>query len=258
MDAYVIRIDYQRRELAFFDKTYEYAGAGDVLSCDANFNIPVVDARIDGEVARVGLDTGARTSVVLYAGFLAEHHVRERYQPKYSGITGWGIGGPIRTDLARIDSVTLGRSEIRNPVARFTLMKTGLTAGNTLAAIVGPGILDRFVMIVDMPWNRVILEKRGDLAKSDVYDRSGMWIGQKDANTFTVLDVIAGSPAAQAGFAAGDEIVKVGDAPAARLVLPDVRERFRTEPDGTVIVMKTRRNGKAIDRRLVLRDYLSV
>jgi hypothetical protein len=257
MDAYVIRIDYRRRQLAFFDKSYNYDGNGDALTCDPNFNIPVVDGKIDGQPARLGLDTGARTSIVLYAGFIAEHHVRERYQPKYSGITGWGIGGPIRTDLARIGSVTLGHSEIASPVARFTLMKTGLTAGNTLSAIVGPGILHRFVVYLDLPRDRVILEPTSDLSKPDVYDRSGMWIGQKDSDAFVVLDVMSASPAAAAGFAVGDEIVQVGDVSARKLLLPEVRERFRTEPDGTVIFMKTHRDGKSVDRRLVLRDFLN-
>ncbi len=256
MEAYVIRIDYERRELTFFDKSYEYRGSGEVLATDENFDIPVVRGKIDGAEARLGLDTGARTSIVLYAGFLAEHRVRERYQPKFSGITGLGIGGPIRTDLARIDNVTLGSAQVRGPVARFTLMKTGLTTSNLISALIGPDVLKRFIFIVDAPRNRVILEKSSAFSAAEVYDRSGMWIGQeKDA--FVVLDVMKGSPADAAGLMVDDRIVAVNGEAAKRLLLPDVRERFRTAPEGTAIVMRTERNGKRENRRLVIRDFLA-
>lgn len=255
MDQYVIRIDYRQRELAFYDKTFEYSGGGDVLPCDDGFNIPVVAGAIDGVPARLGLDTGARTSIVLYGGFIADNRLREKYQPKFSGITGWGIGGPIRTDLVPIDNVTLGSATIRHPVARFTLMKTGLTAGNRLSALIGPDILKRFIVYVDMPRNRVILEKGPLFEQPEVYDRSGMWIGQ-EKNAFAVLDVMPGSPAAKAGFAKGDRILAVDDTPASKLLLPVVRERFRTEPDGAAIVMLTERDGSRASRRLILRDFL--
>lgn len=256
MEAYVIRIDYQRRELTFFDQSYEYRGSGEILATDEDFHIPVVRGRIDGAEARLGLDTGARTSIVMYAGFLAEHRVRERYRPKFSGITGWGIGGPIRTDLARIDSVTLGSAQVRRPVARFTLMKTGLTASNRISALIGPDLLKRFILFVDAPRNRVILEKSTAFGAAEVYDRSGMWIGQeKDA--FVVLDVMKDSPAHAAGLVIGDRILAIGGEATKRLLLPDVRERFRSEPEGTVIVMTTERNGKRVNRRLVIRDFLA-
>lgn len=256
MDAYVIRIDYQRRELAFFDKSYEYHGPGDILAADENFNIPVVAGKIDDVDARLGLDTGARTSIVLYAGFIAEQRVRERYQPKFSGITGWGIGGPIRSDLVRIGSVALGSAQIRQPVARLTLMKTGLTTGNQISALIGPDILRRFVLYVDMPRNRVIFEKSPDFTAAEVYDRSGMWIGQ-DGDAFVVMDVMKGTPADAAGLAVGDRIVRVDRKATAQLLLPEVRNRFRREPSGTTIVLTTERGGKRADRKLVLRDFLA-
>ncbi len=255
MDQYVIRIDYRQRELAFYDQAFEYSGSGDVLTCDEGFNIPVVAGAVDGIPARLGLDTGARTSIVLYGGFIAENHLREKYQPKFSGITGWGIGGPIRTDLVPIDNVTLGSATIRHPVARFTLMKTGLTAGNRLSALIGPDILKRFIVYVDMPHHRMILEKGPLFDQPEVYDRSGMWIGQEQG-AFVVLDVMPGSPASKAGFAKGDRILAVDATPASKLLLPQVRERFRTEPEGAAIVMITERDGNRSSRRLVLRDFL--
>ncbi|HJQ39177.1 MAG TPA: aspartyl protease family protein [Thermoanaerobaculia bacterium] len=256
MEAYVIRIDYQRRELTFFDKSYEYRGSGEIVVTDEAFDIPVIRGRIDGAEARLGLDTGARTSIVLYAGFLAEHRIRERYQPKFSGITGWGIGGPIRTDLARIDSVTLGTAQVRRPVARFTLMTTGLTTSNAISALIGPDLLKRFILIVDAPRNRVIFEQSSAFGAAEIYDRSGMWIGQeKDA--FVVLDVMKGSPADAAGLMVDDRILAIDGKIAKRLLLPDVRERFRTDPEGTVIVMMTERGGKRVTRKLVVRDFLA-
>lgn len=251
MDRYVIRVDYQRRELTFFPRAFAYKGPGAVLECESNMSIPTITGTIDGEAARLGLDTGARTSILVYGGFIEQHHLRARYRPRFSGITGWGIGGPIRSDVVRIGSVGVAGATIKGPVARFTLMTSGLTSGDRLSALAGPDILKRFVTYFDMPHHRVILERSPAFSAPETYDRSGMWIGEDDRG-FVVLDVMRGSPADVAKFSVGDHITAVDGVPVSKLLLPRVRERFRDEPDGTRIAMRIGDSTKT----LVLADFL--
>lgn len=251
LDRYIIRVDYQKRELTFYPATFVYEGGGVVLGCEPGMSIPTVKGTIDGTPARFGLDTGARTSIVVYGGYIEEYHLRERYRPRFSGITGWGIGGPIRSDVVRIGSVGLAGSTIKAPVARFTLMKTGLTAGNRLSALIGPDILKRFVTYFDMRNERVILERSPAFSAPETYDRSGMWVGQDDRG-FVVLDVMRGSPADAAHFAPRDHITAIDGVPASKLLLPTVRERFRNDPDGARITMRV----GDVTKTLVLSDFL--
>jgi hypothetical protein len=250
-DRYVIRVDYQRRELTLYPPSFAYKGGGAIVECEPNMSIPTVKGTIDGEAARFGLDTGARTAIIVYAGFIEDHHLRSRYRPRFSGITGWGIGGPIRSDVVRLGSVGLAGAAIQAPVARFTLMKSGLTSGNRLSALVGPDILKRFVAYFDMPHNSVILERSTAFSAAGTYDRSGMWIGEDDRG-FVVLDVMRGSPADAAKFSVGDHITEVDGVPVSKLLLPTVRERFREQPDGTRIAMRVGDSTKT----LVLADFL--
>ena len=44
----------------------------------------------------------------------------------------------------------------------------------------------------------------------DAYDRSGMWLGLFDRDTFEVIDIVRDGPAAKAGIRVGDHVTRVG------------------------------------------------
>jgi C-terminal processing protease CtpA/Prc len=82
-----------------------------------------------------------------------------------------------------------------------------------------------------------------------------MWMGQ-DGEGFRVLDVIADGPASRAGLAAGDVVTSVDGVRVDRLLLPDVRMRFRTDPAGTRVRLGLRSGERAREVTLVLRDLV--
>ena len=92
---------------------------------------------------------GARSALLLFGPFVEKHGLRAKYAPKIEGITGWGIGGPVRSQVARVGRLTLGAVEVRDLVARLSLQRAGVLATGETAALVGPDVLSQFTLVVD-------------------------------------------------------------------------------------------------------------
>jgi hypothetical protein len=154
-ENYVVRHDYQNKELTLYDpKTYVYSGSGEPIPFERQGNIPVIRARLDGIVGRFGVDTGARSALILYGPFAVDHHLAEKYQPKFQGVSGWGLGGPVRSFMVRSQSLTIGQFELHGLIARLSLNKSGATAGSSKAGLIGPDVLKQFTFICDYARHR--------------------------------------------------------------------------------------------------------
>ena len=120
-ERYVIRIDYQRKVLTFTPPSQYVAPAeATAVRFDLPAQIPVVEAELDGVRGRFGVDTGARSSLLVYRPFAEEHKPREKYGAHVEGVTGWGIGGPIRSLLVRSKDFSLGGFDVKGSVVRLS------------------------------------------------------------------------------------------------------------------------------------------
>jgi hypothetical protein len=234
---FVVRHDYVRKVLTFtLPDRFNYQGAGVIVPFDLPRQIPVVDAELDGIRGKFGVDTGARSSLLLYTPFVEQNHLKEKYSAHLEGVTGWGIGGPVRSLLARAKELRIGKVVVRDPVVRLSTQKQGLTTSSAMAGLIGPDILSQFDVTFDYSRSRIIFEKNSQYGRGDSYDRAGLWMGQKGEH-FIAVDVIAGGPAAAAGVHQGDTILAIDGTDTAKLVLPDVREKIRREPVGTEVTL---------------------
>jgi len=226
-ERYVIRIDYLRRVLTFTPPSQYVVPAGaTVVRFDLPRQIPVVDAELDGVRGRFGVDTGARSSLLVYRPFAEEHKLREKYGAHVEGVTGWGIGGPIRSLLVRSKDFSVGGFDVKGSVVRLSTQAAGATTSSAMAGLIGPDILMRFVVTFDYSRRQMVLEKSKDFARVDSYDRAGVWMGQ-DGQSFFAVDVVAGGPADVAGIQKGDRLLEIDGVSTSKLVLPEVRERMR-------------------------------
>jgi C-terminal processing protease CtpA/Prc len=106
-----------------------------------------------------------------------------------------------------------------------------------MAGLIGPDILERFIVTFDYSRRQILLEKSKNFARVDSYDRAGVWMGKGDKGFFAV-DVIAGGPADEAGIRKGDRLLTIDGVSTEKLVLPEVRERMRRgEPGSRVTIM---------------------
>src|ERR1044071_1449121 len=137
----VVKVDYERGRLTFIEGvSFKYAGAGVVVPFELDRFAPIVRGELDGVTGRFTIDTGARSSLLLRGPFVESNGLRAKYAPKVEAVTGWGNGGPIRSQVTRAKTLKLGPLEVHNPVTLFSLQKSGLLATMTSdAGLVGAG-----------------------------------------------------------------------------------------------------------------------
>ena len=252
----VVKHDYVQKVLTFtLPDKFGYRGAGVVVPFDRPRQIPVVDAELDGIRGKFGIDTGARSSLLLYTPFVDQNHLKEKYSAHLEGVTGWGIGGPVRSLLARAKELRIGNVVVRDLVVRLSTQKQGVTTSSAMAGLIGPDILSQFDVTFDYPRSRIIFEKNSQYGRRDSYDRAGLWMGQMGEH-FVAVDVIANGPAAAAGVRQGDTILAIDGIDTAKLVLPDVREKMRREPVGKKMTLLLDSAGKRHGVVFKLRDLV--
>ena len=167
-----------------------------------------------------------------YGPFVKRNHLQQKYGAHLEGVTGWGIGGPVRSLLARAQTLRFGDLVVTEPVIRLSTQQAGLTTSSSLAGLIGPDVLAQFDVTFDYSRHQIIFEKNKNFGRHDSYDRAGVWMGQ-DGDAFTAVDVISGGPADQAGLRRGDRILAIDGSKTDGLVLPEIRERLRRQSVGT-------------------------
>lgn len=205
-----MRVDYGKRLLTFTKpSTFSYKGKAAAVGFELERFLPIVRGEVDGLPCRLGLDTGDRSAFTLKGPFVEEHRLRERYAPKFEAVTGWGIGGPVRSQVVRLPSLKFAGFEFRGTLTRLSLQRSGAFSANDTAGNVGGAVLKRFAVTFDYPRRRLYFEKQSDY-RPDPYDRAGLWLsGSADGRAFEVFDVVARGPADEAGLKVGDRVVAV-------------------------------------------------
>jgi hypothetical protein len=252
----VVRLDYSRRTLIFIaPDSFRDAGMGTIVPFTRPRQIPEIAATLDGVAGQFGVDTGARSALLLYGPFCAKNGLAEKYHATLEGVTGWGFGGPVRSLLARAGSFSLGGASVNAPVFRLSKQKTGLTTANDMAGLIGPDVLRQFIVTFDYARQRMILEKGPEYGRRDSYDRAGAWMGQAGPH-FAVVDVIKSGPADEAGVKAGDVVLAIDGVDTSKLFLPDVRESMRRRAPGTKIRLALASQGRTRIAIVTLRDLV--
>jgi hypothetical protein len=256
---FVVRVDYEHRTLTLtLPASFSYHGAGVVVPFKFNEHVPQVEGAIDGIPGSFDVDTGSRASVDLLGPFVEEHGLRARYAPKLEGVAGWGVGGPARAQFTRAGSLRLGGLEVSRPVIELTLQTKGAFSAKYVAGNVGGALLSRFNVTFDYSRQQLIFERHPGSDLPIPFDRAGAWFNLAEGvpPAFEVIDVYAGSAAADAGLRQGDRIVAVDGKTPAELRLPALRERLRTDPPGTRVRFTVDRAGQRSEIVVVLKDQV--
>ena len=253
---FVVRIDYEGSRLTLLEPSnFKYTGTGTAVQFKFNEHIPQVDGEIDGIAGKFDIDTGSRSSLDLMGPFIEKNGLKEKYQPRVEGVTGWGVGGASRSAVTRAGVLKLGGVSIDKPVTELTLQTKGAFTDQYVAGNVGAGVLKRFNLVFDYGSQVIYFEPNANYAKPDVFDRSGLWINSAD-NGYEIVDVIAGSPAEAAGLKVGDRIRRVDGKATSEVALPALRTRFKSDAPGTKIRIEYERGGQPHDTTLVLKEMV--
>ena len=254
---FVTRFDYAAKRIVFIDKRrFDPKDAGTPVPFRFYHQFPEVLGRYDGIDGRFGIDTGARTALMLTRPFAEKNDLRARAPNGVEALTGWGVGGPSRGYVFRGGDLTLGDVSIRAPLTQYSTDKGGAGGAEAFPNNVGGGVLKRFVVTFDYDHATMYLKPiAGAIADLDRFDRSGIWLNL-DGDAFKIVDVAKGTPAAAAGLKVGDRITRVDGKAVKSMSLPDLRERLRNDAAGTHVAFEVIRDGKPVKIEIVLRDLI--
>jgi hypothetical protein len=251
---FVVRIDYGALTMTLIDPArFDPRDAGTPMALRFYDHLPQVRGTFDGRPGWFDIDTGSRSEIDLTSPFVERARLRDAYPRGFVAVTGWGVGGPVKSYVVRARKVTLGDVEIEAPVSSLSNMRAGSFSDPNYEANIGSGLLKRFVVTFDYAHQRMYLKRiEPPPADAGTFDKSGMWINLGDRG-FVVADVSPGGAAEAAGMAAGDVIVALDGEGSGTLALSDARRRLRARPDGTVVKLDVLRGSARETKTLTLR-----
>ena len=208
LSRFVTRIDYANRMVSFFDPaTFSYTGDGVILEAPLKYQTFTVPVVIDGQLkGNFSLDLGSYVSSFHYQ-YAEKHKLHER-----NGVlaVSRGLAGELVERVVPFKSFTVGGFTVTDPLLTIPLDRgKGAAAVGEQAGNLGYSILRHFVVYLDYARQQVILEKGKDFNRSFPVDRSGLIIGRSAQGGAVVVFVALETPAAKAGFLAGDMITAV-------------------------------------------------
>jgi len=254
---FAVRLDYGARTMTTMDFAhFDPKGAGIAVPFKFYDHLPQVPGTVDGVPAVFDIDTGSRSELDATAPFVARHKLRDKYSKGVTAITGWGVGGPSRSYVARVRAVTFDTIKVDDVVINLSAAKGGSFSDANYDGNIGSGFLKRFAVSFDYP-NQTLYLRRLSPQPPDVgrFDRSGMWINAA-AGAYEIKSIAANSPAAAAGLAEGDLITTLNGQPAVAEHLSDARTMLRELPAGTEVAVTYKRGGSEQQTQLRLRDQI--
>jgi hypothetical protein len=121
---FVVTVDYEKSRVTLtLPAAFKYQGQGTAVPFKFSEHIPQVDGEIDGIPGKFDIDTGSRASVDLLGPFVEKNGLKQKYAPKFEGVTGWGVGGPARSQIGRAQLLKLGEVAVPAPVTELTLQQ---------------------------------------------------------------------------------------------------------------------------------------
>lgn len=258
----VVEVDYPGRVLNLYDAdTYVYRGNGVSVPLRFVHNLPYVEATL--ELAgrkpikgRFVIDSGSSFALILTAEFIEKERALETVSRTIQAL-GRGVGGASQNPVGRVEGLTLGGFEMKEPLTLFRGAGPGRISEPGSIGNIGGQVLRRFKVIFDYPRKRMILEPNlVALAEPFEADMSGLNLVSEapDFRVVRVSRVLEDSPAAVLGLQVGDEIEQVDERPAGEIGVSTIREWFRH--DGREFKLAVKRGEERLEMRLRTRRMI--
>ncbi|EIM02729.1 signaling protein [Rhodanobacter thiooxydans] len=254
-ERFAVTFDYDHGQLVLqpFDHgTPPPAVKGNALPLRFTFDMPLVDASVDGRRGVFGIDTGNSGFLLLFPQWVEREGLLAHYAEGYPQPTG-GVGGAFVSRIAHVRSMRLGGVELGDPLAQLTRADAGAVGNPTEAGNIGQDLLSRFNVHFDYRRQTMTLLPRSQPSPRR-FATAGLRAAKVDAqhgDRFTVSWVVPGGPAAEAGLHKGDEIVAVDGQPVRAIGSESFRQASHAQAEGTMLTLKLA-DGRSL--RIAMRD----
>lgn len=207
-------------------------------------------------VARLLLDTGASLSVLYYSSDKNNINIPEKF---VTGNLGIGLGGNLKGYVGKVQSLGFGPYVFNELLANYQKLEESdsFMIDQTRDGIIGNVLLSRFTLVLDYR-KEILYFKPNKLFKKGIkYDRSGLILINTGLflDEISILDVLSGTPAAEAGLLPGDRILSIGGFPVRIYSFDKVTNKL-TARVGKKIRLKILRGEEKMKFEFVLRDLL--
>ena len=210
------------------------------------------------------VDSGAAESANLTTPFVRANQLLERARRRPAAAPSVMAGSEkqffAQTSVrGHLKSLRLGNTLVREIPVNLQQGSSGMYASTSFSGTIGERILRRFTTTYDYPHSAIVLEPNAEYARPFTPRMTfGMTLlaDGPGYRSFKVSGVGKDSPAASAGFRAGDAIVALDGQPAAKLRLADIRAALAE--DGARHTVDVAREGQLPQRLSFTVEQVSI
>ncbi|WP_162618521.1 PDZ domain-containing protein [Pedobacter yulinensis] len=246
--SFVVRIRYDSKSLTFYNTARRVRYRGERIPIELTLNKPYLRAQVrtdsgDTLHTRLIIDTGGSHSLLLETFRNGAFPLPDT---TIEANLGMGLSGMIAGKMGRIRSLQIGAFHVPDVLTGFPSFEdvAKKTAGSDRNGNLGANFLKKFNIILDYNGGFIYLKKNFYFQERSEHDMSGMsvFVDFEQADRLFVGRIEPGSPAQEAGFESGDELLKVNFKAAKDLSLTELDELFRSR-DARPILVEVNRQG---------------
>lgn len=221
----------------------------------AYLNVPVAVSDSLTMPLKLVLDTGAGHALSLETNSDPQLRVPEK---RLRAQLGLGLNGAINGYLGRVRSMQLGRYKVQSLLTSFPDASNGaLRAEVPRNGNIGFELLKRFDIAIDYTHNALWIRPNALFKDPFEHDMCGMEMlaSGADFRRYTILRIQAGSPAAEAGLRANDELLSVNLLPVGSMTLTQLSRLFHSA-DGRRLLLIVQRDGELVTATVHLKRQI--
>ena len=253
----VAEIDYEKKELGFYDVTsYRPEAGGQTFPVTLQDRLPMIQTEfelVNRQFAGIfEIDTGSTGALQINTPFVRRHRLLSLAKRSKKERLG-GVGGTAEAVATRLESVTLGKYRLANSIGKLSLAKQGDYSSRRYDGLLGGQIFRRFKLVVDLSRRRITFQPNNSLNDPFEADMSGLELvaDGDDLATYVIDDLEPATPAAEAGIKGGETLLAIDGRPASQFSLEEIRRMFMY--DGREYDLTLKRDAETIHVKLKLR-----
>jgi len=255
LKQFVAEFDNEAKTIKLFSPAdHRYNGPGEIIPVKIKDGSPMILVKMitaSGKTVEsyLEIDSGLGGTLVFFTPAVKKYGLLENIKT-IQGPSSIETGGEYHRRIGRVKSVQVGHFTISDvPVSLSQNAE-----GHGIDGNVGAEILRRFKVTFDFSHKRMILEPNSHFKDPYEEDMSGISLTpetNQSTKIFKIIQVIANSPASDAGVQADDLITAIDGLPAANYTEAHIERMFKQ--DGRELALTIKRGDQVIQIKLKLR-----